>query len=429
MDEPMIREWYKGSPDVQLYSYTSELTGLKCLLIYCEGLCDIVLISDLVLPELQLLSSESIKTNRINQSLGPIMFSRVDQPWKEDECSTYIFSGRLLIYFPEEQVLLRINLEKKPRRQPEESAMENSTLGPRDGFIEELSTNVALIRKRLRTNQLHFEVFVVGNHKTEVALLYMEGIKNRPYLLDARKQLATLNLDSLTAITQLSECMTNSPYSLFPLFSCTGRPDFAADCLLHDRFVIIVDGNPAVLIAPANLFLLLKSPEDIYVSYGTALIGRLVRLIGLWLTISLPGFWVAITQFNQDQLPVPLLATITMARGGLPLSATLEMMLSLFFLELFREAGSRLPQSIGQPITVVGGLIIGDAAIRAGLISPSIVVITGLTAVTAATLANLNLSGNATVLRLIIVALSAFLGLFGFMISVLAMMWYLLYHR
>jgi spore germination protein KA len=430
MNEQTIRGWFASCPDVQMYSYTSDLTNVHCLLLYCEGLCDSSRINESLLPELHHLIPETNKSSKKDDLLGQIMLTRIEQPWQEEQISKEIFGGNVLIYYPTQDVILRYKIQIKPSRNPEDSNMENSTLGPRDGFIEEINTNIALIRKRLHTNQLNFEEFEVGNqNQTKVALLYMKGISDRPYLLEARRRLSTLNMDSVTGIAQLIGYISDYPYSLFPLITYTGRPDFAVDCLLHDRFVIIVDGNPAVLIAPANLFLLLKSPEDIFVTFGVASIGRLSRLIGLFFTICLPGFWVAITRFNQDQLPFPLLATVTLSRIGLPLSATLEMGLALFFLELFREAGSRLPQSIGQPITVVGGLIIGDAAIRAGLISPSMVVVSALTAVTASTLVNLNLSGNTIVLRMSVFAISAFLGLFGFMISIVFMMWYLSHLR
>jgi hypothetical protein len=426
MDEQTIRGWYTSCPDVLIYSYTSDLTKVHCLLIYCEGLCNATKISEVLLPELHHLIPETNKSSKNKYSKGQIILIRMEQPWNEEQMSKEIFNGKVLIFYPTQHTILTYSNQTRPSRQPEDSNMENSTLGPRDGFIEEIDINIALIRKRLRTNQLNFEEFEVGNrNKTKVALLYMKGISNRSYLLEARKRLASINMDSLTGVAQLIGYISDSPYSLFPLITYTGRPDFAVDCLLHGRFVIVVDGNPAVLIAPANLFLLLKSPEDIFVNYGVASLGRLSRIIGLFFTICLPGFWVAITQFNQDQLPFPLLATVTVTRIGLPLSATLEMGLALFFLELFREAGSRLPNSIGQPITVVGGLIIGDAAIRAGLISPSMVVISALTAVTASTLVNLNLSGNTTLLRMFVFAISAFLGLFGFMISIVFMMWYL----
>jgi spore germination protein KA len=426
MNEQTIRGWYASCPDVQIYPYTSDQTKLSCLLLYCDGLCNSDIISELVLPELHLLTHAALKFNVKHHSLGRIMLTQLEKPWSEQECSRHIFNGQLLIFFPKEEVLLQYDIQKKPSRNPEDSNMENSTLGPRDGFIEELSVNIALIRKRLRTNQFQFEEFIVGNHsQTRVALLYMDVISDRSYLKEARKRISSIDMDSLIGIDQLIGFISDSRYSLFPLLTYTGRPDFAVDCLLHDRFVIIIDGNPAVLIAPVNLFLLLKGPEDIFVSYGVATLGRLARLISVFLTICLPGFWVAVINFDQEQLPFPLLATIAVSRLGLPLSATLEMGLSLFFLELFREAGSRLPKSIGQPITVVGGLIIGEAAIRSGLISPSMVVISALTVVTASTLTDVNLAGNATITRMFVFALSASVGLFGFMISVIFLMWYM----
>lgn len=420
MNEQTLRDWYARCPDVKFENYISDVTGIRALLIYCEGLCHQVKISELVLPELQMLTPEKVRTYPEKAAIGQCLMARMAPPWTEAQVSGQLFGGFLLVYFPDQMTLLQFELLQAPRRLPDESNMENSTRGPKDGFTEELDMNIALIRKRIRTSDLCYEEIEVGRQKqTRVALMYMRNIENRPYLQEAKKRLQDIDMQYLNSIMQLEDRLTDAPFSLFPLITYTGRPDFAVDCLLHDRFIIIMDANPSVLIAPANLLLLLKSAEDMYLSYAIGILSRLIRLVSLLVTIFLPGFWISLIVYNQDQLPFPLLATITVTRLGLPLSSSLEMLLSLVLLEMFREAGNRLPKSIGQTITVVGGLIIGEAAIRAGLISPSVIVVSALTAVATSTLINLNLSGNVVLLRLFVFGISSVLGMFGCIVSLI----------
>jgi hypothetical protein len=179
------------------------------------------------------------------------------------------------------------------------------------------------------------------------------------------------------------------------------------------------------VLAPTNFTLLLKSPEDSYFPYYYVTLERFIRLIGLVLALFLPGFWVSLTSYNMDQLPFPLMATITLARIGLPLSAPLEAFLMLSLFELFREAGVRLPKAVGQTVAVVGGLIIGDAAIRAGLSSTTMLVVSATTAVATFTLVNQSLSGSVTVIRLYVLLCSSILGMFGFFLSMFSVVLYL----
>ncbi|MBP1991901.1 spore germination protein [Paenibacillus eucommiae] len=426
MNEQMIRQWFSGSHDVKFYEHTSEYTGLRTLLVYCDGLCDTKFMNEFVLSELDNVTSEGLSSLLVKKYIGNIMLEPVAQPWKKSELSSAIFSGYLLLYFINEQLLAHLNIQRLPQRKPEDSNMENSARGARDGFVEELATNAALIRKRLATTDLRYEEIKIGNiAPTKTGLLYLESIKDRPYIEEARNRLLSLDIDTVLGIAQIEELLSDSPYTLFPLVTYTGRPDFAVECLLKERFIIIVDGNPSVIIAPVNLMLLIKSPEDAYLSYAFVMFTRLIRICSLWVSIALPGFWVSLCEFNQDQLPFPLLATITLARQGLPLSAPMEMFLTLLLLELFREASARLPSSIGQAITVVGGFIIGEAAILSGLISPSMVVISAITAVATSTLINLNLAGIVVLVRLGIFLICSIFGMFGFILCLIFLVWHL----
>ncbi len=232
-------------------------------------------------------------------------------------------------------------------------------------------------------------------------------------------------MDGISGVGHLEEILSDSKYSLFPLLDFTSRPDFVVNCLLNGRFVIIIDGSPMVLIGPGTFTLLLKSPEDLHFSFYYVSFVRLIRALSFLLSIILPGLWVALTAYHPDQIPFYLMATISSSRFGLPFSSPVEMFLLIILLEIFREAGVRLPSSIGQTLTVIGGLILGDASIRAGLVSPSVVVVGAVTAVCGVTLVNQTLSSVVSLVRLGLFMMSSVLGMYGLILGVILLVIYM----
>jgi hypothetical protein len=252
-------------------------------------------------------------------------------------------------------------------------------------------------------------------------LLYIDDIIDPDLVIRIENRLSKINIDALISSSELEEVLSDSVFSIFPLMHNTGRPDFAVQSLIQGRFVLIVDGSPTVLIGPASLGITLKSPEDAHASFYMVSFERLLRFTGLFTTISLPGLWVALTTFHQDQLPYPLLATLTLSRTGLPLSLPLEMLIMVVLFELFKEAGARLPRAVGQTVAVLGGLIVGDAAIRAGLTSPTTLVIVAITMIASYTFVNQSLSGNLLFLRIFTLFMCGLFGLFGFFVAMLSL--------
>ncbi|KON88189.1 spore gernimation protein GerA [Sporosarcina globispora] len=332
-----------------------------------------------------------------------------------DDLSLLLFGGNLL--FLADQALLSIKAANLPKRQPEESALETSIRGPKDGFVEDLQTNISLIRRRLNTSTLCVEKYTIGNRsKTKVALMYIEDIIDKRVLEEIHERLGKVELDILTSIHELDSLIGDRPYSIFPSLDYTGRPDFIVQALNQGRFAILVDGNPTVTYAPVSLLLQTKSPEDYYINYAFVSMERILRMLGITVSGFLPGVWIALSAFNIEQIPYLLVATISVSRFGLPLSAPIEMFIILLLFELFNEAGIRLPRAIGQTVAVLGGLIVGDAAIRAGLTSPTMLVVAAVTYISSFTLVSPSLSSAITLVRFIVVIMSTFLGLFGVII-------------
>ncbi|MWV43172.1 spore germination protein [Paenibacillus sp. HJL G12] len=424
-----IKDLFIKSSDVVIRSYRikKDTPASDVVLVYANGLADSSQISLVVLPELEKMYQDTgYSIEQGDELYGKLPLVPFEEPITAQTLEDTVYQGGLVLLFPHNNGLFSMDISSVPKRSPEESTVEISIKGPKDGFTEDYVTNVALIRKRIRSNSLCCEESILGRRtRTKVGLMYFDDIISPEILVEVRKRLSKIDIDGLYTINQLEELLSDSKYSLFPLLDFTGRPDYVITCLLSGRFIIVIDGNPMVLIGPGSLSLLMKSPEDVHFNYIYVSFVRLIRGISLLLSMLLPSFWVALAAFHQDQIPFRLMATISTSRMGLPLSAQMELFLLLVLLEIFREAGVRLPSSIGQTLTVIGGLIIGDAAIRAGLVSPSSVVVGAITAVAGATLVNQTLSSVVSVIRFGLFFVSSFLGMYGLILGIILLLAYI----
>jgi len=416
-----IRQLFHKSADFKMEKYElgNDEHTQTVYLFYCDGLTDVKPFYQFVLPRLELLITEQFA----GQLDSKMELVRIHQP---GEIVDLFYKGHLVFFLEQLNVLYAMDLADPPKRQPSESNTEIAIKGAKDAFVEEMATNVALIRKRLHCNTLCYEQFTIGKRsRSRVALLYIEDITQPDIVNEARARLQHIDIDLLFSSSQLEEILADRSFSLFPLLHYTTRPDFVVDCLIRGRFAVIVDGAPTAIIGPANLTLLLKTPEDAYIPYYMGTFSLFFRFAGLLISLFLPGFWIAVASFNLEQIPYPLVATIAMSRIGLPMPAPLEALLMLGLFELFREAGERLPKAVGQTVAVVGGIVVGDAAIRAGLASTTFLVIAAITAVASFALVNQSLVGTVSIVRIFVILCSSTLGMYGFILSVIAIILYL----
>jgi len=422
-DENTIRQLFGLSADIAIHTcFYGAKQQFKSILIYCIGLVDSKQINDFILPQI---NNMLINTEQIDDSFIENPLLRLHSIQGGQDLLHHLFEGNMIIVFEQQQQLYSVDVADIPGRTPEESNTEVSIKGPRDGFTEQITTNIALIRKRLKTPSLYHEQFRVGRRsQTKVSLLYLYDVARPEVIDEVRKRIKKLDIDGLLSNEQLEEGLSDYSHSLFPLFDYIGRPDHVCASLLRGRFVILIDGSPMAIMAPINLTALLKSPEDMHMPFYYVALERIFRFVGITISIFAPGLWIALTAYDMDQLPFQLLATVSNNRIGLPLNSPMEAFLMLGLFEIFREAGVRLPKAVGETVTVVGGLIVGDAAIRAGLTSPTMLFVAAITAVATFTLVNQSLSGTVSVFRLFILTCSSVLGMYGFCIALLALVAY-----
>lgn len=417
-----LAELFRKSADVKTEKFEmgEEGRGQTVYLTYAEGLAESKQINQYVLPRLEEMVNDARFGNGPDKRLELTAIERLE------DVPNRVFSGQLAIFFEEADLMYSLDIANPPHREPQESSTEIAIKGPRDGFVEEAAANVALVRKRIRTNTLCHERFTIGSRtQSKVSLLYIDDIIHPDIINEARSRLQKIDIDALFGSSQLEQILSDYSPSLFPLLDHSSRPDYVADALIRGRFAVIADGAPIAIIGPANLTMLLKSPEDVYFPFYFSSMGMLLRLLGLIISLLLPGFWVALASFNVEQLPYPLVATIGLSRIGLPFPAPLEAFLMLGMFELFREAGVRLPKAVGQTVAVVGGIVIGDAAIRAGLASTTLLVVAAITAVASFTLVNQSLVGSVSIVRLFILLCASILGMYGFILATISVVFYM----
>ncbi|MFF2530136.1 spore germination protein [Brevibacillus sp. NPDC058079] len=391
--------------------------------IYADCICDLNHISEYLMPQLiQLFVNEDILDAEELFEKRLFFMNELTQPTNVDWICRHVFSGNLLLVFEDIQAVYYVETGNPPRREPEETNTDASISGPRDGFTEEINTNLGLIRKRLRTYQLKFVPYIIGSHThTRVGLLYLQDQIDPQLLKEIQDRMNSLDSKGIISGMQIEERLSRSPFTLLPEFQYTGRPDYVVNALLKGRFAVLVDGSPIALIGPVNFFMLLNAAEDTSSSVFSVVFVRILRLACVIMALFLPGFWVGLITYHQEQLPYTLIATIVKSRQGVPLPAALEVLLMVLLFDLFKEAGLRLPLSIGQTLSVVGGLIVGQAAISAGLTSTGSLVIVALSVMATFTLSNQHIVSSVTLFRFGILLLCSLLGMFGFMMSLLAM--------
>ena len=310
-----------------------------------------------------------------------------------------------------------------PQRAIEEPVSESNIRGPRDGFIETLRTNTMLIRRRLQSPHLKFEHAVIGRRtRTQVDIAYLKGVTSPALLAEVRSRLSRIDIDGLLDSGMLEEFIEDQPSSPFPLVMSTERPDRVAAGLLSGQVALLVDGSPAVLLMPITLWHFMKASEDYYDRFWIGTLVLWLRFLFLILSLLGPSLYVAITSFHQEMIPTNLLLSIAAAREGIPFPVLIEALIMEIFFEALREAGIRLPRQIGQAVSIVGALVIGEAAVRAGLASAPVVIIVAATGIASFTIPNYQMGLTFRLLRFPIIFAAGMLGLFGIMVALVAIL-------
>ncbi|WP_426983740.1 spore germination protein [Brevibacillus borstelensis] len=309
-------------------------------------------------------------------------FGDISVVYKSDQCVSEILAGNTCVLFDEYPGAVIFGTAKDKSRQQEEPASEALVRGPRIGFVEEVNENTAILRRRLKDPHLTFESLFLGRRaRKEVIICYLRGVTNPDLVNEVRRRLQKIDIDDPIESGYVENYIQDNPYSPFPQVQNTERPDRVEGALLEGRVAILIDGTPFSLIVPVTFPMLMQSPEDYYDRWIPASLIRMLRTLALFFALFLPALYVALVSYHQGLIPTKLAISIAGTREGVPFPTIVEAMFMEITIELLREAGLRLPKPVGQAVGIVGGLVIGQSAVEAGIVSPIMVIVVALTAI------------------------------------------------
>jgi len=307
-----------------------------------------------------------------------------------------------------------------------ESTNQTSIRGPRESFNETLRTNTSLVRRRIKDPRLRLETHTIGSiTKTDVTIMYINGI-TKPSVIDtARSRLKAIQIDSILDSGYIEELIEDGKYSLFPTVYNTELPDNVASQLLEGKVAIMVDGTPHALLVPTQMVTFFQSTDDYYQRSFYASLLRILRLISFFISMLLPSLYIAITTFHRDMLPTSLLISLAAQREGVPFPAFVEAFMMEVTFEILREAGLRMPKATGQAVSVVGTLVIGQAAVEAGIVSAAMVIVVAVTAISTFTVPGYSMSIPIRIMRFVFMIVAASFGLFGIFMIIFVLLLHL----
>ncbi|MHC1685145.1 MAG: spore germination protein [Clostridiaceae bacterium] len=415
-----FKELFAGSSDIVYREF--KISNLyNAVLIFLDGFADINQINSTILrPLINYNVTDYTNTESNLSEINAFMHKQILSVAKLStgvqfqEVIDHILSGETALLINGLQESLFIDIKKLEKREISEPKLEPLLRGPHDGFTEDLKTNIALIRKRIKTHKLKMEQMQIGRlTKTDIIITYIDGIANDSIVEEAKKRLSKIDIDGLLESEYIEELIEDNHFSIFSQFGYTERPDKLCADLLSGSIGIMINNTPIALIAPQTFIQSMEFSEDYYFRFLPATFLRIIRYIFLGIALLLPSFYIAILTFHPGMIAKPLLFTIWASREGVPFPVLVEAIIIETFFEVLREASLRVPSGTGQTIGIVGALVIGEAAVRAGIVSSSMVIIVSITGISSFMIPKYSLALSVRVLRFVMMIFSGTLGLYG----------------
>lgn len=426
---------------IREFSLLAQNIEYKAFVMYIDGMVDSPVINEFILSPLMMRNRANIFDDKQKKFVSEEKIDNVTlknfKKSKEKNLVDFIYNslipqnsvdkvtdfsdvysainmGNCMLFVDSLDTAFNLDVKGFKQRNIDSPSNEVVVRGSQEAFVENIRTNTSMIRRLVNNENLVMETLTVGQiTKTQVSIGYIKSLANEDLVAEVRYRINNLSVDYLISSGQLEQLIQDSPESLFPQMVATERPDKVSNYLLEGRVIIIVNGSPYVLVAPGVFVDFITSPEDLNLKYQFSNMQKLIRLLAIFLSLLLPGMYIAIINYHQELIPTELLFTIAAARESVPFPTFVEILLMEISFELIREAGLRVPTPLGSTIGIVGALILGEAAVSASLVSPVLIIIIAITGICSFSIPDFSLNFTFRIYRFIYIILGYVAGFLG----------------
>ena len=410
-----IKEKTGNSDDIIVRNITID--NKEVYIIFSEVLTDGRNINDFIVRNISKLVIKPPIYNLYSLVFNTISGTNLKETDNIDEAISYIFKGFCLILV--ENKFIIVEMRASIDRGINSTESEVSIIGPKDAFNENFNTNLGLIRRRLRTNELYLKTLFIGkDSNTKVGICYMNNIARYDLVEKIEKKLKKINIDGIIDSGYIREKLIKRD-SVFPVINITERPDTVSQALLEGKVAIIVDNSPYVMIIPTFFIDFLHTPDDYYQKPINTTFIRIIRLIAFIIAIFLPAFYISITTHNTSSIPIALLTNFTSQRLTVPFPAFVEALLMIISFEILRESDARIPSKMGTSVSILGGLVIGESAVNAGIVSPIMIIVIAISAISGLIFTSNAINSAIRYYRMFLLIISTFFGIYGIFIGLI----------
>ena len=398
--------------------------GQLLTVLFLDGLTSGGDIAEQVVRPLAQMTDEAREEVLYTRALqGGVWCASVKEPESTQQAAELLVNGFCVILFPKSGKALGCEVKTGEKRSPSPPETENTVKGAKDAFTETLRTNTSLVRRHLRTPGLRLTETVVGKRTlTKVTVCWIDRLTDPELPRRMQERLSSIDIDGALSPAAIEEYVTGSRRTAFPLLEYTERTDHFCQGLLDGQVGLLADGLPLGYLAPVGLGRLMRSPEDRATDFFSASMLRLLRYAALGVSLLLPALYAAMAMFHQQMLPTKLLLSIIESKQNVPFSTLLEVLGLLCAFELLQQAGLHLPQAVGTAVSIIGGLVVGTAAVDAKLVSPAALIVTASSGICGFTLPNRELSDAVRLWRFVLTVLAGLWGLFGVTVGLLLLL-------
>lgn len=418
-----IRREIGHNTNVNIREFKLGYTEIRAAIIFISGLSDKELIDTYILkclmlnfPEEYSREHHSMKSSALREFIKThvLSISELTEVLTLNKLITGVLKGKTALLIDGSPISFILGTIKEKQRQIEEPSSEVLVRGPRVGFTESLMDNMALLRQHGVNQNLTLISFQVGNQvQKELVVAYMKNIANEELVEEVKRRIQTIDIDDALESGYIEQLIEDKYLSPFPQVESTERLDRVVSALIEGRVAILLDGTPFVLIVPVTFSMMLQSPEDYYRRWIPGTLFRMLRFLAAGISLLAPSLYIAFISFHQGLIPTKLAISIAESRQGVPYPSFIEALIMEFSIEILREAGLRLPKPVGQAVGIVGGLVIGEAAVQAGIVSPIMVIVVSITAISSFAIPQYNAGVTLRFLRFVNMFFAAMLGLYG----------------